>query len=167
MREPSISAILLAAGLSTRMGGPNKMLLPFQETIVIQHTYNQLSNCGVKEVIVVGGEGFDDLKAVLRLRESDCLVQNSNYINGMTSSIKEGVANATGDAFIICLGDMPQLNTECYSSMVEAYMATYSRNAKAIMSPVVNGVRGNPVIFSGAHKKEIMENASRLNKGAI
>ena len=113
----------------------------------------------IYEVIVVGGEGFDDLKAVLRLRESDCLVQNSNYINGMTSSIKEGVANATGDAFIICLGDMPQLNTECYSSMVEAYMATYSRNAKAIMSPVVNGVRGNPVIFSGAHKKEIMENA--------
>ena len=158
MKEPRISAVLLAAGLSTRMEGENKMLLPFQQTIIIQHVYNQLLDGGVSEIIVVGGRNFEGLQEVLRLRESDQLVFNEEFESGMTSSIQAGVRKASGDAFMICLGDMPLLSGDHYKSISAFFSKTHRVDNHCIVIPETNGKRGNPVVFSKHYLAEILNN---------
>ncbi len=158
MNRPHISAILLAAGSSLRMGGRNKMLLPFQENNILQHAYNQLLASAVEEIIVVGGMGFDDLANSLIFRDSDHLLFNSNFEKGLTSSIQAGVREASRDAFMICLGDMPQLCTTDYLALMAFFKQQYAEDIKSIVLPEVNEQRGNPVIFSNHYREEILAN---------
>ncbi len=156
MTQPRISAILLAAGLSSRMGGRNKMLLPFQENIVIQHSYNQLLNSQIEEIVVVGGMGFEDLVASLQFRDSDHLVLNTNFEKGMTSSIQTGLKYLNGEAFMVCLGDMPLLKNHHYNRLINHFRQSYVNDKSTIVLPEVNGQRGNPVIFSNHYREEVL-----------
>jgi len=114
-----ISAIVLAAGNSLRMGRQNKLLLPYGNKTIIEQVVDQLLDSRVGEVVVVVGYEQNKIKAALAMRPVK-LVFNSRYQTGMTTSIQTGVAAASPRArgYLICLGDMPALTAEDYNAVM-------------------------------------------------
>lgn len=150
-----ISAILLAAGLSERMGGPNKMLLDIGDFKLVQLTYANLQASDADRLIVVTGRDSGEVTALFPNDQE--VVFNSVYQQGMTSSIQAGVTEAAdADAYMICLGDMIWLKKAHYNALIDKAKEALIINPQAIVMPLVNGRPGNPVIFSRQYRAAIL-----------
>ncbi len=147
-----ISGILLAAGLSTRMGSP-KQLLPFGESTIIETVVDSMLNSKLDEVIVVIGHQAEKVQQKLGMR-SIKTVFNPNYREGMLTSAQAGVRSLTEttDAFALMLVDQPFITAELIDSVIDAY----SQTAKRIALPSYNYRRGHPVIFHRQYANEIL-----------
>jgi molybdenum cofactor cytidylyltransferase len=156
-----ISAILLAAGLSSRMEGANKLLLELDGKTVMRHTYEQLARSEVDEIIVVTGRDKALITKSLSLRPTDKFVHNPDFEQGMTSSIQAGVRTATHEAFMICLADMPLLTAGNYKDVMDAFNKVYAEDQRAILTPVVYGKKANPVVFSRYYRKAILSHTKK------
>lgn len=150
-----LSAIVLAAGSSTRMGGANKLLLPFQSSTVIRVTVQQVLESGVAEVIVVTGFQQEQVRAALEGLPVS-VVFNPFFATGMTSSIKAGVQASRGKAYMICLGDLPTIRSGEYRTLADYAMKLDSDLQNFIVMPRYEQVRANPVIFSNSFKPVIL-----------
>lgn len=150
-----ITAIVLAAGLSRRMEGVNKLLLPFQNKAVIRTVVENILSGELDEVIVVVGHEAEKVKSTLVNLPLE-FVLNEDYEKGMTTSIQAGVRKATGAGFMICLSDMVLIKPEEYSMMKEAFLQQLIRDPECICIPRYENEKGNPVIFSSAYRKEIL-----------
>ena len=152
-----ISAIVLAAGTSGRMGDANKLFLNFHEKTIVQHVIENVLDSSVSEVVVVGSELSMERLASFNY-QSVRLVENKEYQRGMTSSIQRGVeaSNKEADGFMICLGDQPTIDSAIYSQLVEAFDRTNSEGKKNIVVPFHENKQGNPVIFSSYYKQDIL-----------
>ena len=89
-KTPLVSAILLAAGKSERMGQQNKLLLPFGGRTVIQRTLDSLLASRAGEVIVVLGNKAQEIKESIGGRRA-LVVLNPNYAKGMSTSLGTGL----------------------------------------------------------------------------
>lgn len=158
-KDQSITAILLAAGLSSRMRGENKMLMPFHKTTILQTTYDQIASSKVDQVIVVAGNFYQRIVNQVKINSTDKILHNHKPEAGMTSSIKTGVKGVKENAFMICLGDMPTIKTEHYNALIDCFCEASEIDDKTIAVPMVNGQQANPVIFSHGYKEEILANA--------
>ena len=108
-----ITAIVLAAGQSTRMGSKNKMFLPFRNSTVLSQVIAELIISNVDEIIVVMDNDTHANEIELVSQVKLCI--NPNALSGLTSSIQTGVENAHPDSdLLICLGDMPLINSKEY-----------------------------------------------------
>lgn len=155
-----VGAILVAAGLSSRMQGRNKMLLPVVGKTIIETTYGQLSASKVERIIVVAGECFEEIGERLSLRKKDKLIRNTAYQKGLTTSIQCGLKELLEvDAIMICLGDMPLLKTTDYDLLIEAFKSDIKHS---IQVPFYLGQKANPVIFAQKHFDEIL-NHNEMN----
>ena len=155
-----VGAILVAAGLSSRMQGRNKMLLPLGEKTVIETTYGQLSASKVERIIVVTGEYFEEIGGRLSLRKVDKLIRNAAYQKGLTKSIQCGLNELLEmDAVMVCLGDMPLLKTADYDLLIDAFE---SDRDHSIQVPFYHEQKANPVIFAQKHFDEIL-NHTEMN----
>ncbi len=152
---PKVNAILLAAGLSSRMKGPNKLLLPFQGGPVIQSVYRALSKSKINQITVVTGRDADLVMSSLSLRLNDQFAHNTSFELGMTSSIQSGLSVAQpSDGMMICLGDMPWLTTADYNVMIDKFYS--GRGREAILVPWFDQQRANPVIFGKGYFDDIL-----------
>ncbi|MFW9928071.1 MAG: NTP transferase domain-containing protein, partial [Candidatus Thorarchaeota archaeon] len=88
-----ISAIVLAAGESTRMGNKNKLLLPFGDKLLIQQIVDNVLNSNVDETLVVVGYEAERIRDALRNRDIK-FIDNSDFHEGMTTSIHAGIKNS-------------------------------------------------------------------------
>jgi molybdenum cofactor cytidylyltransferase len=155
MTTPALrfSAVVLAAGQSLRMGGPNKLLLPLGDEPVIRRSVRTVLAAGVQETVVVTGhQGREVMKAVLDLPV--VLQPNLRYEEGQMRSVAAGVAALTQatDAILVCLGDMVLLTADDLREL----MATYQAHLDAsIVVPRYRGERGNPIVFASAHAPEV------------
>lgn len=138
------------------MNGPNKLLLTLEGRTIIERSYRELAESFVAEIIVVTGRDQSLVHDSLSLRKQDRFVHNPDFSLGMTSSIQKGVAVARGDAYMICLGDMPKLQAAHYDQLMTDFCSAISQDPKAILLPLVNGKRANPVIFSAMHQSAIL-----------
>jgi molybdenum cofactor cytidylyltransferase len=154
----SVSAILLAAGLSSRMEGSNKLLLPWSETTLIEHMLSQVLLSKVAEVVLVLGRDADLIKNLVGTHPKLKSVENHQYESGMTSSIQEGVKKAKGNAYMICLSDMPFLNPSNYNVLIHNYQKAFNA-LKDIILPQYEGKRANPVILNAGYKDAILHHA--------
>jgi molybdenum cofactor cytidylyltransferase len=152
-----ISAIVPAAGMSTRMGPHNKLLLPFEGKTLIERAVDKLIVSDIDEVIVVIGHQADLVKAALRGKDIR-LVVNQNYREGMASSIRAGVAavSTAAEAIMICLADQPLLQAADLNRIICA-MAQAKAAAKSIVVPFYRGQRGNPVILDASYKTAMID----------
>ena len=149
-----ISATILAAGGSSRMKDENKLLLPFQESLVINQVCNTILNSGLKPVIVV--TGFEHKKIEKALPKSiDQIIHNPEWEDGMAGSIYAGMSILpdTVDGNMIVLGDMPLLTTHTLKQLIEQFCV---HEGKQIIYPVYSGQQANPVIFPRKYFKEIL-----------
>jgi molybdenum cofactor cytidylyltransferase len=151
----SVSAIVLAAGLSSRMGPQNKLLLPFGGQPMVRVVVAALLAAGLQEVIVVTGhqeaEVWNALEG-LPVR----YIHNPRYQEGMTSSIQAGVAIAGGTGYLIGLADMPLLKADDYTGLVNAFEDAYLEDAACIVAAACDGRQRNPVIFSSHYRAAIL-----------
>ncbi len=169
MSNPAVSAIVLAAGFSSRMGDENKLLLPFGQHSVLQETLSQLCASNVAEVILVSG--FQSSTVLNSLDTSRITITScKNYYEGMTRSIQQGVRAVadTSEGYMICLGDMPLIQKAEYNLLIEAFGKAYRNSPQTIILAESQGRRGQPVTFS-THYREAILNHQEMNgcKGII
>jgi molybdenum cofactor cytidylyltransferase len=150
------SAVVLAAGTSSRMQGRHKLLLPVGDETVIRRTVRQVLASGAEEVIVVTGfRGREVLRELMTIDDERLRYQaNPRYEEGQMSSVGAGCAALLKpcDAVMVCLGDMLLLAPADYAALAEAYAAT-DRN---IVVPMHAGQRGNPVLFAASFVPEVV-----------
>ena len=154
-----VSAILTAAGESTRMGAP-KPLLPWRGAILIEHQVACLLEGGCDEVIVVLGHAADQVAPFVR-GDGVRAVVNSDYRLGKTTSIKAGLAHADPTAFAILLLAVDQPRT---ASIVGQVVRAHLDAGALITSPRYNGRGGHPLIFSAELRGEL-ERITEENQG--
>ena len=152
-----ISAIILAAGESRRMGVQNKLLLQIDSEVLIRKFVKSVSNSLVDAVLVVVGFEAEKIKAVLH-DQSVKFVENPSYEEGMTTSIQSGVKASSNEStgLMICLADMPFAETSDLNLLIQAFNDYHSTESSLIIVPVFQGKRGNPVLFSEVFRDKIL-----------
>jgi molybdenum cofactor cytidylyltransferase len=149
-----VAAIVLAAGRSTRMGGPNKLLAEIGGRPLVRIVTEQALASHAAPVLVVTGHERAKVEAALTglsLR----FVHNPDYAAGLSTSLKAGLAALPPepDGAIVCLGDMPQVTAGLIDRMVEAFDP--ERGAMVVV-PTIEGKRGNPVVWSRRFFPDLM-----------
>jgi molybdenum cofactor cytidylyltransferase len=150
-----ISAIVLAAGTSSRMGEVNKLLLPWGPSTICATVLEAIAKVEFFENIVVTNRST--LKELV-IPEGFQVVINDDYQTGLTSSIQQGVASCDleSDAYMICLGDQPLIGVDTYKEIKKVFYKALAINHKSIVAPFFDDRRGNPIIFSSHYRKEIL-----------
>lgn len=147
-----IGGILLAAGLSTRMGEP-KQLLPFGESTIVETVVDSMLMSKLDSVIVVVGHCAALVREKLGTRPVE-IVCNPLYRDGMLSSAQCGVRalDKTTEAFALMLVDQPFITPALIDTVVDAYAQT----EKGITVPSYNYRRGHPAIFHRRYADDIL-----------
>ncbi|WP_346906927.1 molybdopterin-binding/glycosyltransferase family 2 protein [uncultured Roseibium sp.] len=143
--KPQIGAIILAAGKSSRMGGPNKLLAELDGKTLVQHAVEAAQGAGLAQTILVTGHMADRIGAEISDFQID-VVHNPDFADGMAGSILTGMKalDPSLDAVIILLADMPGITSETLIGMIGAY----ADSPKAlIVTATAEGKRGNPVLW--------------------
>ena len=150
----NVAAIVLAAGRSTRMGGPNKLLAELAGKKLVRIATEQALASKASEVIVVTGHQAELVEQALQgLRVK--LVRNPDFAGGLASSVKAGIAAVSDrvDGAVVCLGDMPLIDAALIDRLIEAFAPD---RGNLIVVPVAEGRRGNPVLWSRRFFSELM-----------
>ena len=154
----NLSALIMGAGLSSRLPGANKLLLDWQGKPILLHTISNVLAAGFHEVLVVLGNDEDEFKSALQGFGNEIkIITNSNYKKGLTSSIQQGVDAADDQTygFIICLGDMFGIKGFDYAELARYHLLN-THEDELITLPKVGDKTGNPVIFSQSFRFRIM-----------
>lgn len=150
----AVAAIVLAAGRSTRMGGPNKLVAELAGKPLVRIAAEQALASRAKPVIVVTGHERERVEAALAGVPVQ-LVHNPDFAQGLGTSVKAGIAAvpASVDGAIICLGDMPQVDAALIDRLIAAFDP--EKGALAVV-PTIEGQRGNPVLWSRRFFPDLM-----------
>jgi molybdenum cofactor cytidylyltransferase len=150
----NIAAIVLAAGRSTRMGGPNKLLAEIGGRPLVRIAVEQALASRAKPVIVVTGHERERVEAALKGLPVQ-FVHNPDFAIGLGGSVRTGIAAvpAAADGAIVCLGDMPQVDAALIDRLITAFAP--EQGALAVM-PTIDGQRGNPVLWSRRFFPDLM-----------
>ena len=150
-----VSAIVLAAGKSERMGR-HKLLLPFGHTSVIEAVLDAVLGSRVTETVVVLGHNADAVIRVIGQRPVR-IVHNRNYEAGMFSSVLCGLSaiRPNAHAVLVALGDQPTVTPHIIDRLIEAFAA----GDKGLVAPTCihqgRRRRGHPVLIDACYLPEI------------
>jgi molybdenum cofactor cytidylyltransferase len=149
---PRISGIILAAGLSTRMG-ESKQLLPFRGSTIIETVIDNLLGSKLSEVIVVVGHEAEKIQTRIQHKPVK-IVFNPDYQEGMLTSAQHGVGSisASADAFAMTLVDLPLITPDLVDMVIDAYIQAEA----GIAVPSYNYRRGHPVVFNRRYVDDIL-----------
>lgn len=141
-----ISAIVLAAGESTRMGFP-KLLLQIEGKSLLQHVIDNALQSKAGEVIVVLGAEATKLRRELEQRQVQ-IIENASYKEGLSTSLKVGLqaVSPQTQAVLVLLGDQPLVSHD----IIDALIDKYEESGSIMVAPVYSGRRGNPVLFDSS-----------------
>jgi molybdenum cofactor cytidylyltransferase len=144
-----LSAVVLAAGLSSRMRGKNKLLLGFRGTPVVRRCVTAALGHGFAEVVVVTGHEAPAVLEALRGLPVR-IAHNDRYAEGQMTSVRRGLAALSGPSadvagVMVCLSDQPSLTTDDVDTIATAFLA---RPDCAVLVPTFAGARGNPIVLA-------------------
>lgn len=144
-----IAAIILAAGLSSRMAGNNKLLADLGGKPVLRHTVENVLTSRANPVVVVIGHQADEVQELIQdLKVKLCF--NPRFADGMATSLSAGIAALPGDVdgALIFLGDMPLIEADVINAVIDEFGQS---DGKTIAVPVHAGRRGHPVLWGRRH----------------
>ena len=149
-----ISAILLAAGESKRMGR-TKLLLKWDQRTIIEKSVDTLLASKIDELIVVLGHQAQAVLRKLGARRLKAVI-NHQYRMGMSTSIRRGLGEVgpKSEAILIALADQPFVETDLIDHLIDIYR----QNPHGIVLPSYKGERGHPVILDRFRYQEEMRN---------
>lgn len=142
-----ITAIVLAAGTSSRMGKENKLLLPYKNESILRHIILNLKKSGVPKIIVVLGHEAEIVSRHIKDLNVETVV-NRQYENGMCTTFQEGVRSLNKedtDGILLHLGDQPLVSEKSIEKLIETYKSDKTSTKVFIVSH--KGKKGHPVIF--------------------
>ena len=147
-----ISAILLAAGESRRMG-EFKQLLRLGDKSFVEHCADNLLASRVDEVIIVTGHRELEVRRAIGDRPVS-FARNLEYQSGMATSIKRGVQalSESTRACLLALVDQPQISADVINRVIETYEAVRAM----IVIPTYQGRNGHPILLDLRLKEEIL-----------
>ncbi len=149
-----VAAVVLAAGRSTRMGAINKLIAEIGGKPLVRIAAEQALASHASPVIVVTGHERERVEAALAGLPVR-FVNNPDYADGLGTSLKAGIAAvpAEADGVIVCLGDMPQVDSQLIDRLIAAFDP--ERGALVVV-PTFDGRRGNPVVWSRRFFHDLM-----------
>lgn len=156
-----LTAVILAAGESKRMGSP-KALLPYHDRTFLQHLLDITVHPKISKQKIVLGAGADEIIERAEIDRAMTVV-NPDWEKGQLSSIQAALRSLESDStdgVLLCLVDQPLITSALVKEIVEAFY----RTGKSIVLPTYSGRRGHPVIFSNKLFAELL--AAPLETGA-
>ena len=150
-----VGAVLLAAGSSVRMGGPNKLLMRIDGEPLVRRSLRTLQAVPIGHLVVVLGRDAQRVRVELdtfpvrtfcRVEEG-CDQQRS--VDAGLRALPDGL-----DAIVIALADQPLLDTDDLRWLLERWRELPAGSA---LIPFSDGVRGNPVVIPGSIRSEVLE----------
>ena len=157
--KPKISALLLAAGLSRRMG-KDKLLLPYRGKTLLQNAVELLEKLPVDEKILVTTA---ERLYIIDLQPDVRAVINPNPENGKNGTVRLGVSSATGDWFLFLQADQPLLGVADVCQLISA--AEDHRNS--IIYPEIGGKPCSPNIFPSRFREELLALSGDAGGGIV
>ena len=144
----AVHAVVLAAGRSSRMGGPNKLMARFSGRPLIRQTVERTLSSKIDGATVVTGHQATRIREALDGLEIP-FVHNPDFASGLSSSLKAGVS-AVPDGMagvLVVLGDMPGVSTDDLDRLLAGFRAA---GGDAIVRATHDGKRGNPLVIPRA-----------------
>lgn len=148
-----LSAVLLAAGASSRMVGGHKLLLPYRNKTILETTLLALQAIPFDEIVVVLGAQRAKLRQLLSSYQVT-LVDNLDFDLGMGHSLASGIAATSTDAsgYLVALADMPLVKSSTIASLCDTFT---SSGSAGMVVPTYGGKKGHPVIFAQKFRDEL------------
>lgn len=139
------------------MGRENKLLLEVDGKPILRHVVDAVVASTASECLVVTGHEGAAVEAMLEGAQVR-VVDNPDYAAGMGTSIRAGVlaASAGVAGYMVCLSDMPAIETGEYNTLLAAFDAQCALDPAAIVVPRHAGRRGNPVVLSARFRPQIL-----------
>ena len=148
-----LAILILAAGEGSRLGGYPKALLKKGGESLLKHSIESIQGLRPIEALVVTGFYSDQVEAEINLINGGVefpitWVKNVNPALGQTSSVRLGLESLKSnyDALLIALCDQPRIGAYEIESLLKQFERKNPH--QEIILPMVNGQRGNPVLFS-------------------
>lgn len=158
-----VSAVVLAAGMSTRMG-KTKQLLPMGESTLLGHALENLRKTRVDEIVLVLGFAAETILQQLFLGDVKVVI-NEGFQQGMGTSLGVGLSgvDARAEAALIVLADQPFVQP----ATIDKLLQQYRRSRPSILIPLYKGFRGNPVLLDRSVFGEVMSLRGEVGCRAI
>jgi molybdenum cofactor cytidylyltransferase len=142
----ALGAILLAAGASTRMGCV-KLLLPWKNSTLLEHSIEQLKESEIDFFVVVLGANQDIMREKVNFDGIDVVV-NSQWRKGMATSIASGVSfllkkKPEIQSVLVALADQPLLDYKYYNNLIDKFLISKNK----IVASSYSDAMGVPAIF--------------------
>ena len=150
----SFAAVVLAAGRSSRMGGPNKLLAEIGGRPLVRIVVEEALASRARPVVVVTGHQHERVETALAGLPVAC-VHNAHFADGLGTSLKTAIAAlpADVDGAVVCLGDMPQVD----AALIDRLIGVIDPDKGALVAvPTIDGKRGNPVVWSRRFFPDLM-----------
>jgi molybdenum cofactor cytidylyltransferase len=152
MIAANTAAIILSAGVSSRMG-EFKPLLPLGNKTVIEQVVVTFLRAGVRDIRVVLGYRARDVIAVLKNQAVSWII-NDDYQSEMLGSVKVGAdcLKPDSEAFFILPVDIPLVKLQTFQML----MGTSGKDRRQIVYPTFAGERGHPPLIPRQYADELM-----------
>lgn len=148
-----VSALLLAAGKSSRMG-QLKPLLPWKDTTLLQYQVDSLQLGGASQVIVVLGYRAETLRPFIADAPGVLPVLNLRYNTGRASSVRAGLKKLNQDTEMIMVLSVDQPRSP---DLIARVLKEHRKFQSLVTYPIHNGSGGHPTIFSSSLLPELMK----------
>jgi len=147
-----IGAVILAAGMSSRMG-QTKQLIRLGENTLLEQVVEIVRSCRVDEIVLVLGHQAETIKKRVRIKNLKVVI-NESYQQGMGTSLRTGLAALSSgmNAALIVLADQPFVRAETLDRLIDQY----EQSGAQIAIPIYKGFRGNPVLLGRSVFPEVM-----------
>ncbi len=146
-----ISGIITASGLSKRFGS-DKLFYKINGKYIISYVIENVNNSNLNEKVIVINN-YNKYKNIIP--ENFKIIINNDYLNGMSSSIINGIKNISinSEAAMIIPGDMPLVNNNIINKLIEYF----NKNNYGIAGLLDNNIIKSPVIFSRKYFNELLK----------
>ncbi len=149
-----VTAVVLAAGQSTRMGA-NKLLLPWAAGTVLGQTLQHVRQSAVTDMLVVTGHEAEKVTAVAQVAgaatlHNPAVAQGGEMITSLQVALRHLPEEVT--AVLVVLGDQPLVPPETINALLYAHY----QGAGDLIAPVYQGQRGNPVLLGRRYFGELL-----------
>lgn len=154
-----IAAIVLAAGLSRRMGKTNKLLQTVNGDILLRRVVRACIAVSDQPVTIVTGHQKALIERALDDQDVN-FVYNADFENGQMTSVDAGLRGAPeAQAYVLALGDQPHISDASLAQLLAAHNA---RKDERITIPFVDGARGNPIIIPAIQRTRMLADPVNL-----
>ena len=138
-----VAGIILAAGSSSRLGTP-KQLLNWQGITFIAQAISNAQESRLSPIVVVIGAFSEKIEKVIKNKAVN-IVNNAEWFLGQSTSIRAGLNELPQGigAVVFLLVDQPQISPLLINKLID----THANSLSSIVMPIVDGKRGNPVLF--------------------